>query len=314
MRHDHVVTFYDCDADLVAELAEFVAEGLDGDECVLVVATAEHRSALDEVLVQYGVDADRERADGRLRCRDAAEVLATFMTADGPDAALFAAVLGPMLDDAGPAVRIYGEMVALLWADGDVAGALQLEALWNGLASTHRFFLRCGYPSSVLDSSLHHTHALCDVHSQVTAPRSYWDIAAAWSSDTTVASRDSEVYLPVAAAIPAARRFVAATLRSWGQQELVADGALVVSELATNAVRHAESPFRISLHRLTSAVRIAIEDVGIAGPAARVASPDEAGGRGVQIVEEVASTWGWERGTSGKTVWAELETRPAAGA
>jgi anti-sigma regulatory factor (Ser/Thr protein kinase) len=82
----------------------------------------------------------------------------------------------------------------------------------------------------------------------------------------------------------------------------------VVSELATNAMRHADSPFRISLHRTHDAIRIAIEDVAETTPAPRVAASDDAGGRGVAIVERLAHRWGWDRASAGKVVWAELAT------
>ena len=308
--HDHVVTFYDRDADLVCEIAEFVAGGLDGHERVLLVVTPEHLAAIDDVLVQFGVDAAQARESGRLRCVDALELLRTFTSEIGPDPSLFAARVGGLIDTAtadGSRVRIYGEMVAVQWAEGDVAGALQLETLWNALASTHEFTLLCGYPTSVLDASLTEAHEVCAAHTHVLAPRSYGDAGMDRVGEhETEVVRASEVFLPLSAAIPAARRFVEQTLRSWQEKSLVADGVLIASELATNAVRHAQSPFRISLHRGGSAVRISIEDVADATPTARVAEPDSSGGRGVHIVEELSRSWGWDPVTTGKVVWAEL--------
>jgi anti-sigma regulatory factor (Ser/Thr protein kinase) len=308
--HDHVVTFYDREADLVGEIAEFVAAGLDGHERVLLVTTPEHRVAIDDVLVQFGVDAEVARSSGRLQSLDAAELLRMFMSDAGPDQSLFAATVGGLIEDAtadGSRVRIYGEMVAVLWAENDVAGALQLETLWNTLSSTHEFTLLCGYPTSVLDASLTDAHEVCAAHTHVMAPRSYGEAGMERLGQYEAeVMRASEVFLPVAAAIPAARRFVAQTLRSWHEDSLVPDGMLIASELATNAVRHAGSPFRISLHRGGPAIRIAIEDVDAATPKARNAEPDASGGRGVHIVEELARTWGWDPVTPGKVVWAEL--------
>lgn len=309
--HEHVATFYDRDADLVAEIAEWTAEGFESGERVMLVATQQHLTAVDEVLLQYGVDAAAARGCGDLLTYDATAALADLLSDVGPDPSLFAATVVPLLDAAtsdGRSIRIYGEMVALLWERGGVAGALQLEALWNALASTHTFALRCGYPTSVLDSSLLDAHGICQAHSRVTAPRSYRAAATLSGCDGSSAARESDVFLPVAAAIPAARRFVETTLRFWGQDALLSDGALVVSELATNAMRHAESPFRISLHRTPEGIRIAIEDVTESTPAARVATADDAGGRGVQIVEQLAHRWGWDSAATGKVVWAELAT------
>lgn len=309
--HEHVATFYDRDADLVAEIAEWTAEGLDAGERVMLVATSAHLAAVDDVLLQYDVDAAAVRASGTLLTYDATHALAELVSGAGPDPSLFATRVVPIIDAAtsdGRSIRIYGEMVALLWEQGDVTGALQLEALWNALASTHTFALRCGYPTSALDSSLLDAHAVCRAHSRVTAPRSYWTATTLAESDRSSGLRESDVFLPVAAAIPAARRFVATALRSWHLDRLVGDSVLVASELATNAMRHAESPFRISLHRTRDSIRIAIADVAETAPSARVAASDDAGGRGVQIVEQLAHRWGWEAASTGKVVWAELAT------
>ncbi len=72
----------------------------------------------------------------------------------------------------------------------------------------------------------------------------------------------SRVYLPVAESVPAARHFVVNVLHAWGLGALDADAAIVASELATNAVRHADSPFRATLDRQSDGVRIGVEDAG----------------------------------------------------
>src|SRR5438270_2392850 len=116
--HDHVVTFYDRDADLIGEIADFVSAGLDNHERIVLVTTPEHQAAIDEVLVQFGVDADQARAAGALQSLSAAELLRTIVSEEGPDPALFAATIGGLVDAAGAdgsRVRIYGEMVAVLW-------------------------------------------------------------------------------------------------------------------------------------------------------------------------------------------------------
>lgn len=309
---DHVVAFYDRSADLVTEIAELVAGGLERRERVVLVTTADHLAAVDDVLVQFGVDPVEIRRSGAVVALDAGQLLSAFMTDYGPDPSLFAGAVGPLLDAAagdGRRVRVYGEMVALLWTEGDVAGAMQVEALWNALASTHDFSLMCGYPTSVLDASLTDAHDVCVAHTQVIAPRSYGKKLASPATETpSDAVSAAEVFLPLTSAVPAARRFVSRTLRSWGEDALVNDGTLIVSELATNAVRHAGSPFRITLQRVAAAVRIAIEDVDAATPRPQMEDLQASGGRGVHIVGELARSWGWDPVTTGKIVWAELAT------
>lgn len=320
--HRHAVSFYDHETDLVAETARFIADGLDQGERVVVLATAEHRAALDEVLLQYGTDTVRARVTGRYLTLDAAETLEGFLVDGAPDPARFRATVAPIVAAAGEdgcPVRLFGEMVALLWAAGNVTGAIALEQMWNELATSHQFALLCAYPIRVLAAgSLGAADQICSLHSSVVAPRSYADGEGRLEAtiDDLVADDDaaeaiqrSQLFIPVAAAVPAARRFVDGVLRSWGEAELLADAALIVSELATNAVKHAGSPFRVVVRRGQGIVRVSIDDVSAALPELADAAPDAFGGRGVAIVADLAMRWGCHPLPDGKSVWAELPGR-----
>jgi hypothetical protein len=308
--HNHAVNFYDHDGDIVAEVARFVAAGLARGERAVVVATAEHRDALDEVLLQHGADAVRARIMGRYLTLDAREMLAKFMVDGLPDTQKFEATVGAVIDAAasdGCAVRVYGEMVSLLWGDGNVNGTIELETLWNEVAATRAFTLLCGYPTSALTGdSLADTSLVCALHSEVFPPRSYSRAVRRGIGESQGAFQGSDVFVPVPAAVPAARRFVDRVLRSWGEDDLLGDAALVASELATNAVQHAMSPFRIRLHRVAGVVRISIEDVGPARPAVRASTPEDFGGRGMAMVQALVLRWGCDPLPDGKVVWAEL--------
>ena len=81
---------------------------------------------------------------------DAREMLSTFMVGSMPDPERFKSAVGSVIERSGrrtdrPCVRAYGEMVDLLWKDGNPAAAIWLEELWNDLASTHSFSLMCTY-------------------------------------------------------------------------------------------------------------------------------------------------------------------------
>ncbi len=147
--HDHAVTFYADDQ----ELADQVYEHLYGSAeqgTAIVIAAPEHRKLIFERLAQAGIDVPGEWARGSYVALDASEVMDSFMTAGWPDAAAFWGALSPLLKRAfarpGP-VRIFGEMVALLWADGQTGAAVDLEALWNELAGQYSFSLLCAYPA-----------------------------------------------------------------------------------------------------------------------------------------------------------------------
>lgn len=104
-----------------------------------------------------------------------------------------------------------------------------------------------------------------------------------------------------------ARRHFVEALRQWGAANtLVNDVALVISELATNAVRHADSPFTVTLRASGSTLRVAVHDaVPLAGrlsQARLVPQPLH----GLSLVDALCTSWGVEDTLHGKLVWAEL--------
>ncbi len=138
--------FYGADEGLVPLLATYVGDGLAAGEVCVTVATADHRVALRRVLGPAAALAERT---GQLIQLDAAETLPKLLRDGQPDPVLFDDVVGTLMDgclSTGRNVRAYGEMVGLLWSRGDVAEALALEDMWNGLRDRHCFRLLCGYP------------------------------------------------------------------------------------------------------------------------------------------------------------------------
>jgi anti-sigma regulatory factor (Ser/Thr protein kinase) len=106
-----------------------------------------------------------------------------------------------------------------------------------------------------------------------------------------------------------ARRLVVAALRRWGIDDtLVHDAALVLSELANNAVIHARSSFSIEVCAQESALRIAVADTR-PRPRARVGADGSLiprRGHGLGVIEALSGEWGVEDRLNGKVVWAEL--------
>ena len=106
------------------------------------------------------------------------------------------------------------------------------------------------------------------------------------------------------ASVREARRYVLEVLGAIAQP--AADAiALMVSELATNAVRHTSSRFTVVADRTEEQIRVAITDDGSGSPVVRTPRPADTSGRGLQIVEELASEWGVVPSVdgTGKTVW-----------
>lgn len=172
-RPDHVVTFYEHTGYLAASVRPFLLEGLQRGETVLVVATPEHREAFAEALTTSGHDLEHRRRTGRYVELDAATTLAELV----PDEQLAAArfeeqIARPVTAMARrrPGLRVYGEMVALLWQRGQLALALELEDRWNALLEQDPFPLFCGYPLAAFDTpeTTARFHDVCARHSRVT--------------------------------------------------------------------------------------------------------------------------------------------------
>jgi hypothetical protein len=148
--HFHAVQFYNDDATLARIVAGFLAEGFAVDDPAIVIATPEHRAALEGSLRTLAVDVDGLQRRGDFVLLDARELLDGFMVDGMPDAAAFRRIVGDVIKKVCATrptctVRAYGEMVNLLWKDGLEAAAIRLETLWNELANTHDFKLLCGY-------------------------------------------------------------------------------------------------------------------------------------------------------------------------
>jgi hypothetical protein len=175
--HDHFVEFYETSAFLVETVSAFIAPALLARNSAVVVATPDHREAFATALAAAGVDVDAAIGDGRYHVFDAAELLSMFMVDGAPHAALFREVVGAVLARAGAGgrqVKVYGEMVALLWADGDVTSTIALEDLWNDLAAEHSFALLCAYPLQGFDDAARAAFKrICTQHSAVIPAESY---------------------------------------------------------------------------------------------------------------------------------------------
>ncbi|MBA2280986.1 MAG: MEDS domain-containing protein [Acidimicrobiia bacterium] len=303
------MSFYDEHEHLVADVVRFLVDGVRANEALLVVATPAHLAAIDAGLLAEGISGDDRRAAGDYISLDAADTLAAFMVEGRPDRSRFVAAVGGIIERAGAGdldergVRVFGEMVALLWDDGAVAAAIELESLWNELAATHEFSLLCGYPLAALaGGGVAAATQVCDRHSAVLAPRSYGPTP----SPAVEPAASSEVFLPVPSAVRAARRFVRAELHELGASAVVHDALLLASELASNAVRHAGSAFRLSVAQKGGVVRIAVDDAGTGEPVRGEPTDWALGGRGILLVDEVAASWGTDRHNDGKSVWCEL--------
>jgi signal transduction histidine kinase len=179
----HTAQFYADDTFLLDALSRFIGTALVTGDAAVVIATKAHRDGLIQRLQFCGLEMGRAIEQGRYIALDAAETLATFMVDGSPDAALFTEVIGNVLGLAAAAaasgnpghISAFGEMVALLWEQGNGEAAVRLEQLWNNMSRMYRLSLRCAYPMSGFDREEHGDLFLkiCAEHSHVIPVESY---------------------------------------------------------------------------------------------------------------------------------------------
>jgi hypothetical protein len=174
----HAVQFYSNERSLLATVVEFLGDGLAAGQPAIVIATSPRLSAILERLGERQLDVDAARQRGDLVLLDAHETLATFMIGDAPDETAFDAGIGHLFGrtlrdrPAGTILRAYGEMVDVLWRDGQEDAAIKLELLWNRLSTQYGFALMCGYSMGHFYKRATRREEICNLHSAVIEPGS----------------------------------------------------------------------------------------------------------------------------------------------
>jgi hypothetical protein len=172
----HVVQFYTTDRFLLDSLGASLGSALKTGESVVVVMTKSHQKGLLKRFADKGIAVEEAAARGRLVVADATEALARFMEPDGPNRQKFLREFGAIIRRAEAAadvkhrrVVVFGEMVAVLWKQKKCDAAIRLEQLWNELARTHFFYLRCAYPAKWFQGEMKGEpyHMICAEHSIV---------------------------------------------------------------------------------------------------------------------------------------------------
>ena len=286
----HVVQFYGRDEELAERVTGYLLGALGRGGVAIVIATPEHRREFETRLGQAGVDLAAARDSGSYLALDAGQTLRQFMAGGKPDRAAFDRVIGAVIRRSaagGQLVHAFGEMVALLWDEGLVSEAVQLEGMWHELGRRYPFSLFCGYRTDSVTRDIGAFAEVCRLHGEIVGSRSGTAQAFAFSREAPAA----------------ARHFVVATVNAWGVGDLADDAALVVTELAANAIVHAHSAFTVILSAHHDRLRLSVHDAGPLAAAGLPAAPLH----GLGAVDALSSRWGIESlGNAGKTVWVDL--------
>lgn len=170
----HSVQFYDTNQALIDRLCGVVSSALLIGNSVLVVATADHRELLTKALQRLEVNVREYAREERFTMCDAEEMLSKFMVKGMPDPQLFSSSVGKLLAHVKRAAKskelgltVFGEMVAVLWDQGNKKGALALENLWNDLLNESVFHLHCAYPRSLFSQDEPGMLNVCESHTHI---------------------------------------------------------------------------------------------------------------------------------------------------
>ncbi|MET0554503.1 MAG: MEDS domain-containing protein [Vicinamibacteria bacterium] len=167
---EHLVQVYQDLEALRSAFALFAGVGIGKGDSVVAIATQEHADAFRDTLADDGFDPYSLQQWGQLRFVDAASLMHGFMRNGVPEAGLFGSLAGILIRDAEARsrtgrVRLYGEMVNLLWREWNLPGAAALERLWNQVIPLHRAALFCAYEVQPEAPPL--PHSLARLHSHV---------------------------------------------------------------------------------------------------------------------------------------------------
>jgi PAS domain-containing protein len=236
----HSVQFYGEDEALIEGLSRFIGAALGAGDAAVVIATPAHRSALNKQLRALGLDVQLATSEGRFVALDAAATLSKFVVNGRLQADRFNGIIGKVLTGVrascrgeNPRIAAFGEMVALLWADGKAEQAVQLEQFWNDLSHTHSFHLRCAYPIGAFDRSADVApfHQICSEHSHVIPSEGY----------TALPSEADRLR----------------TISEWQQKALALENEIAQRKKTEEALRDSYQQLRISEERLRLTQRAA---------------------------------------------------------
>jgi hypothetical protein len=145
---DHLVQFYHSDDFLAEAVTNFIAPALMSGEGPILIATEAHLYLYEKTLQDLGINSSLMRLSGQLLMLDAELTLRSFMVNNIPDPERFHLVVGGAISEMSSkfsGLKAYGEMVNILWGEGNIYGTIALEKLWAELLTGKKFSLLCAY-------------------------------------------------------------------------------------------------------------------------------------------------------------------------
>ncbi len=157
---DHIVQLYQDQDFLTYAVCRFAGAGFANGEGVILVSTLAHWNAFRPRLEAEGVDVQAAQARGQLKVVDADELLPRFMRGAMPDPPVFNGVFTDVVGQARAEgsyqkLRVWGEMVDVLWERGDVAASMNLEDLFDQLAKKIDIAIFCSFLMDNFNGDVH---------------------------------------------------------------------------------------------------------------------------------------------------------------
>jgi hypothetical protein len=168
---EHVVQIYESEQVFLDLLCGYVTGGIRNGDSVIVIATSDHILSLNARIKADGFDPFYLGLKDQYIPLDAHETLSKFMVDGWADEILFRHTIADVLTRAkrfNRNVRAFGEMVSILWSQGNSGATVQLEHLWNKFAESETFCLFCAYPKSGFTKDpTESLHEICCAHSKI---------------------------------------------------------------------------------------------------------------------------------------------------
>ncbi|MGH9574146.1 MAG: MEDS domain-containing protein, partial [Candidatus Acidiferrales bacterium] len=158
--HDHIVQLYQDQQFLNRAVCRFAAAAIANGEGVILVPTVAHWDAFRPRLESEGVDVKAAEKRGQLTIVDANDLLPTFMRDGMPESPVFMGLAANVVSQARRGgrytkVRWWGEMVNILWEQGEVAASMNLEDQFDQLAHEQDIAIFCSFLMDNFDGNVH---------------------------------------------------------------------------------------------------------------------------------------------------------------
>jgi DNA-binding NarL/FixJ family response regulator len=151
--HSHEVAFYGDDESFLIRCTRFIGAALANGDAVIAIMTPSHHNRLRQKLESEGCDVAEAMEKRRYFAMEPSDLLSIFLVNGQPDAGRFLKAAGDLIATVlkaatgkHPRLAVCGECPALLHAEGKAEAAVEMERLWNELASAYNVDSLCGYP------------------------------------------------------------------------------------------------------------------------------------------------------------------------